>query len=204
MTREELEAGCIRIPCPRCEAGQGEACNKPDGSELHKPHRDRVKAYGAELERARLRAEGDATHRIDSVRWRRVYSACRLELENRAAWTPLAAEQLESMVLNMQEAERARAQAKAKPTTEGSMGQAVPNPAVQVALRYDAQALATASSLKLTPDKRGTSVEVPDAPEDPSPDDGDTPDDELAVIDFAARRLKAAAASKGRRKRAAK
>lgn len=189
MTPEELAAGAQRVTCPRCPAGVGEPCEKPNGDE-RAPHADRVKAYRAELERARRKAEGDALERIEHPRWRRVYSACRLELENRAAWTSLAAEQLEGMVRNMIQAELARTRAEGKPTTEGSMGQAVPNPVVQVALRYDAQALQTAIQLKLTPATRGTSVDLPEADEDPSTDGPEHERDELAEVDELARRRK--------------
>jgi hypothetical protein len=203
-TREELEAGAARIPCPRCPAVTGEPCETPRGVELERPHADRIKAYRAELETARRRAEGDATHRIDHARWRRVYVACRMELEQRAAWTLLAAEQLESMVLNMAQAEVARTKAKASPTVEGSMGQAVANPAVAIALRYDAQALQTAIQLKLTPATRGTSVEVP-AGDDVPQDAPEEERDELAAIDELARRRKARpAGGKAKRKASAK
>lgn len=205
MTSAELAAGAQTVPCPRCPAGVGESCQKPNGDD-RATHVDRIKAYRAEVDRARRKAEGDATERIEHPRWRRVYIACRLELENRAAWTLLAAEQLESMVLNMAEAELARARSKSEPTTEGSMGQKVPNPAVQIALRYDAQALATARALKLTPDTRGTSVEVPDGGEDPTSDASPEEEcDELAAIDLMAERAKRAGkTSKGSRKRATK
>lgn len=181
------EADPLAIACPHCTAAAGEPCERPDGRELAKPHAARRREADRRHAAMRLQAEGDAKHRIEGVRWRRVYAACRLELEARGAWTKLAAEQLESLVLNMEAAELARGKAKVSPTVEGSMGQPVINPAIAVALRYDAQALATARSLKLTPDTRGTSAPADGVGAD-APDEPEEPRDELAELDDLARK----------------
>lgn len=183
-------------PCPRCPAGIRESCFVArTGRELPKPHTDRVKLAQRVEREARQRADGDATKRIESPRFRKVYAAARLELELRNDWTPLAAEQLESLVLNMEAAEDARGKAKAKPTVDGSMGQPVANPLIAVALRYDAQALANARALKLTPDTRGARAGIPGA-DNPAPDDDEDkpPADPLDELDELADRRKAKAA----------
>lgn len=187
----------LSVPCPRCPAGVDELCETPKGVELERPHKDRARRAEHVAEQARLRAEGDAEHRITSKRWRRVYAAARLELEQRAAWTKIAAEQLESVCRNMALAEVLRAKAEAKPIVPGSMGQDVVNPAVDKATRLDAQALATARALKLTPDTRGTSA-APTGDPDAGTDEGGGGEvvDELAELDEVARARKAKAAQR--------
>lgn len=191
----------LRVPCPRCDVSVGEECVTPKGKPA-KAHADRTKLSATLAERARLQADGDAEHRIEGVRWQRLYSSARLELEQRADWSSLAAEQLESVVLNMQAAEDARRQAKGKPLVPGSQGQKVANPAIAAALRYDAQALATARALRLTPDTRGASA--PPLEDEPTADASDAEGDELAALDQLALRRREKAKTKRARRRAAK
>lgn len=187
----------LGIPCPRCSAGREEACVvESTGRELPNPHIGRVRAAAKRAADAKRRAEGDAEERIATPRFRRVYAAARLELEHRSAFTPLAAEQLETVCLNMEAAEMARAKARSDPLVEGSTGQPVANPLIAVALRYDAQALATARALKLTPDTRGHGAPaVPDSSKDDTPAT-DSPLDELSRLDEVALKRKAKAARK--------
>jgi len=148
---------------------------------------------------AKRRAEGEAPERITEHRWRRVYVAARLELEQRGAWTRLAAEQLEALVRNMAAADKARELAEVTPTLEGSTGQTIANPMYGVATKLDAQALITARTLKLTPDTRGTSATaVPDDGADV--DEARPPEelDELAALDELASKRKAKAGGRKR------
>lgn len=190
-------------PCPACPAGRREACFvEGSGRELSKPHAKRVKHAEAEAAKARRRADGDAAERITGPRWRRLYAACRLELEQRGDWTVLAAEQLEGLVHDLQAAADAREERGGKLTTEGSMGQKVAHPNVATELRLEAQALATARSLKLTPDTRGTSAPRP-GDEDVPREDDDGPGeerDELADLDDIARKRRERAAKAGKSK----
>lgn len=186
------------VPCPHCDAGIGEPCLTPSGEDAAGPHARRVKAaerQAAEVERAiveaKRRAEAEAPARIGTKRFQRVYVTCRLELEQRAGWTRLAAEQVEMMVLNMELAAALRAKGKAKPMTKGSTDQDVINPAIKAALALDAQALITARTLKLTPDTRGTSASVQDDGADLDEDRPPKEIDELAKLDELARRRKA-------------
>jgi hypothetical protein len=175
------------VPCPRCTAGVGEPCQTPAGVDAKGPHAKRVKAAERERERQRQRAAQELPdERIGEHRWRRVYLSCRGELEQRGAWTRLAAEQVEAMVRNMAQADKCRAAAEAHPTVPGSTGNTVANPLGKVAIGLDAQALMTARELKLTPNTRGTSATV----EDDADADPDTPPeevDELAGLDDLAR-----------------
>lgn len=197
------------IDCPHCDAQAGEPCTRPDGTPAPAPHARRVKAAernaaeaAAAVEAARRKAEAEAPARIRTKRFQRVYLSGRLELEARAAWTATAREELESMALNMEWAATARA--KLTPSTlvvKGSTGQAVPNPLIAVALKFDAQALITARTLKITPDTRGTSAPADDDA-DAAAADEDRPAtelDELAVLDFAAAKAKKKAGQTGKR-----
>jgi hypothetical protein len=189
------------VPCPHCEAGLHERCfRSTTGAELQAPHKPRVKAAEDVARRARERADGDAAQRIEGARWRRLYSACRLELEQRADWTTLAAEQLETLVRLMAAADGARELAEAKPTVEGSTGQLVAHPLGGRAIQYDAQALAIARSLKLTPDTRGTSAPRPGDEDVPREDAPAEERDELAELDQLARKRKQKAAGVARRR----
>jgi hypothetical protein len=191
-------------PCPACPAGAHEHCFvERTGRELPKPHAKRVKAAELAVARQRRRANADAEERLEPGRWRRLYVACRLELEQRGDWTTLAAEQLEALVRNMRLAEEARAAAEGKPFVEGSTGQTVAHPGTQTATRLDAQALAIASALKLTPDKRGTSAPRP-GDEDIPADAGEetaAERDELAELDDLARKRKEKAERPAKRRR---
>jgi hypothetical protein len=181
-------------PCPLCEAEVRAFCFRPrDGTELKKPHVKRVKVAEEAAAAARKRADGDAQQRLEEPRWRRLFAAIRLELEGRGDWTTLAAEQVETLVRNMRAADGARQLAEANPVVKGSTGQAVANPMGGRAVQYDAQALAIARALKITPDTRGTSA--------PRPGDEDVPQegpederDELAELDDLARKRAAKAA----------
>lgn len=180
------------VPCPQCEAGLRESCYVPrTGRELPRPHARRVKAAQEVLDAARRRADGAATERIEGKRWRRLWTGAHLELEQRGDLTRLALEQLEALVRNMRAADECRKLAEETPVVKGSTGQAVANPMSAQALRYDAQALALAKALKLTPDTRGYS----NAPADDDVDDDDErpPEelDELAELDDLARKRKA-------------
>lgn len=189
----------LAVACPYCPAAAGEPCELPDGEPRNGPHARRVKAAERAAAEARTRAEAEAPERIAEHRWRRVYVAARLELEQRGAWTRIAAEQLETVVRNMAAADNAREAAERKPTVDGSTGQTVANPLWNVALRLDAQALATARSLKLTPDTRGTSAATPDDGADLEEDKRPEDVDELAKLDELARKRKAKAATAGKR-----
>lgn len=191
----------LAIACPQCDAGEGEPCQMPDGEDRKAPHARRVKAaerHAAELERAlaehKRKAEAEAPERIGTLRFRRVYVAARLELEQRAAWTRMAAEQLEMCVRNMEAADKARTDASKRPLVEGSTGQPVTNPLWALAVKLDAQALITARTLKLTPDTRGTSASVQDDGADLDDERPAVELDELAVLDELARKRKAKAA----------
>lgn len=191
------------VPCPQCEAGLHEACFVPrTGRELPRPHSKRVKAAQDVLDAARRRAEGAATERIEGKRWRRLYTAAHVELEQRGDLTRLATEQLETLVRNMRAADECRQLAEATPIVTGSTGQPAANPAGVAALRYDAQALALARSLKLTPDTRGTAAPVDDGADDADDERPPEERDELAELDDLAARRKAKAAKAKPRKRA--
>lgn len=194
------------IDCPVCAAAAGDPCETPSGEVRSAPHVRRVKAAernrqeaARAVEEARKRAEASAPSRIRSKRFQRLYIACRLELEQRGAWTILADEEVESLVLNMELAAAARAKIAGNLVVKGSTGQAVPNPLIATALKFDAQALITARSLKLTPDTRGTSAPTPDELDVDAAagdDDVDRPEierDELAKLDELARKRKAKA-----------
>jgi hypothetical protein len=187
----------LTIGCPYCPAAAGEPCELPSGDARPAgPHVRRVKAAERAVLEAKRRAEGEAPDRIPEHRWRRVYVAARLELEQRGDWTRLAAEQLESLVRNMAQADAARELAETTPTVTGSTGQTVANPMYAIATKLDAQALITARTLKLTPDTRGTSASVPDDGADADEDRPPEELDELAKLDELARHRKAKAAGK--------
>lgn len=167
MTAPAADPGSV--PCPHCPAGVGEPCLKPDGSETDKPHARRLKAAAVHADAAHRRAEAGVPKSIDVERWRRVYVACRLELENAGGWTQLAAEQLEAMVLQMEEAAACRKAVKADRTVTGSTGQPVANPIGAAGGRAAGEALAIAKALKLTPDTRGTRGSTGDVVTDGDP-----------------------------------
>lgn len=193
----------LAVACPRCPAAAGEVCLTPAGAEAKGPHKDRVRAAERQAGQASRRAHAELPdERIAEPRWQRLYLASRGELEQRGAWTRLAREQVETMVRNMALADNCRAAVETRSTVEGSTGQVVANPLAALQLKLDAQALATARALKLTPDTRGTSATVaPDdgaddaAGEDQAPEDVD----ELAPLDELARHRKAKAAGKRKR-----
>lgn len=187
----------LAIGCPACPAAAGEPCELPSGEPRKQgPHVRRVKAAARQLADAKRRAEGEAPDRISEHRWRRVFVAARLELEQRGDWTRLAAEQLEGLVRDLAQADRCRELAETKPTVEGSTGQTVANPMGAMSLKYTAQANITARTLKLTPDTRGTSASVPDDGADIDEDRPAEERDELANLDDLARKRKAKAAGK--------
>jgi len=175
----------LTVHCPRCEAAPGEPCLKPDGRAAQGPHKARQDLAVAEAQRMRQRAEADAPAVLESPRWRRLYVAGRLELEQRGDWTTLAREQLEVLVRAMAKAEELRTVAENAPLTRGSTGQQVENPLWRTAERLDARALAIAKSLKLTADTRSWVAPPDDAgiPGGPEGEAGDELDelDELAV-----------------------
>lgn len=187
----------LAIACPACPAAAGEPCELPSGEPRGQgPHVRRVKAAEKSRLEARRRAEGEAPDRIPGHRWRRVFVAARLELEQRGDWTRLAAEQLEALVRNMAQADSARELAETTPTLLGSTGQTVANPMYAIATKLDAQALITARTLKLTPDTRGTSASVQDDGADADEERPPEELDELAKLDELARLRKAKAAGK--------
>lgn len=178
---DEPKVDPLGPPCPRCKADPGEPCLKPNGDDAAKPHAARVTAAEAQAAKARQEAKEVPT-RIEGARWRRLYRASRMELEQRGDWTALAAEQLESLVLNLEEAAACRAEVKKARTVKGSTGQPVPNPLGSAAGRCDAVALSLAKALKLTPDTRGTSAPAGDVPVG---DDDDEPEGAGVQDDFA-------------------
>lgn len=195
------------VACPQCDVAPGEPCELPNGEPRPSgPHARRVKAAERNarevtraLEEARKRAEAETPSRIRTKRFRRLWAACRVELEQRGDWTVLAREEVESLVLNMELAADCRAAIKSPSDllVKGSTGQAVPNPMLATALKLDGQALITARELKLTPNTRGTSATTPD---DGAIDDAeDRPAvelDELAELDQLAARRKAKSGGK--------
>lgn len=186
------------VPCPRCTAGVGEPCQTPSGEPARGPHAKRVRAAERAAEAARRRAAlEEPDDRIPEHRWMRVYRAGRAELEQRGAWTRLAAEELEALVRNMAQADKARSAAEMQPTLEGSTGQTVANPLYAIAVKLDAQALITARTLKLTPDTRGTTA-TPDDEADADPDVAPAEVDDLAELDDLARHKARKAAARGR------
>lgn len=195
------------VPCPHCTAGVGEPCQTPQGDDASKPHARRVKAAAEHADAAHRRAEAGIPKTIVEGRWRRLYVACRLELETAGGWTQLAAEQLEAMVLQMEEAAACREAVRGDRVVKGSTGQAVANPLGAAGGRAAGEALALAKALKLTPDTRGTRGSTGDVVTDgdqPGPS-GETPPgaDDLAELDdlAARRRLKAAGGAGGRRRK---
>lgn len=170
------------VVCPRCQAQPGEPCLKPDGRPAPGPHKARREAIAAELDAMRRRAENDAPDRITEPRWRRLFVACRIELEQRGDWTALAREQLEAMVRKMAAAEEAATKAERDPVVRGSTGQAVANPLFAIWVRLDSEANRLAKTLKLTPDTRGAAAPRGD---DGAELDGDTGEvgDELDELD---------------------
>lgn len=188
----------LAAACPHCEAAPGEVCLKPDGEDAPRPHARRVKAAERDAIEARKRAENSAPDRIEGDRWRRLFVACRLELEQRGQWTKLAAEQLEVLVRSMSQAETAREACERAPVVQGSTGQPVPNGLWSTMRTLDAQALAIARALKLTPDTRGTSAGNVDPDELPAGAGGDDAQDQddLAALDQLAAKRKAKAAKR--------
>lgn len=192
----------LAIPCPKCEAGKDERCYvSRSGRILPRPHRDRIRLAETREKEARRRADGDASHRIEGPRFRRVYANCRLMLEARGDWTDLNAETLEAMVLDMEAAAKARMGARREPLVAGSTTNKVANPLFGVHLRLSASALASARALKLLPETMPAKAPRV-AAEDTPPGEDDAPDvekDPLAVLDDLAadaRRRKAGKAGK--------
>lgn len=202
MTAPAAEPGSV--PCPHCPAGVGEPCLKPDGSEAGKPHARRLKAAEVHADAAHRRAEAGIPKSIDVARWRRVYVACRLELEAAGGWTQLAAEQLEAMVLMLEEAAACRKAVKAERTVEGSTGQQVANPLGAAGGRAAGEALALAKALKLTPDTRGTRGSTGDVVTDgdqPGPSGESSPGaDDFADLDEVAAKRRQRVGGGGRRR----
>lgn len=193
------------VTCPHCHADPGDPCLKPDGEDAPAPHARRVKEAQREAAAAARRAQSDVPATVDAAGadWRRVYVACRSELELKGQWTKLGAKQLTAMVLNMAQADACRVATDAEPMVDGSQGQKVPNGLWATQTRLDSQALAIARALKLTPDTRGTSATGgADGDEDDRPpaDTGEAEDrDALAQLDELAERRK----KPGARRRAA-
>lgn len=188
----------LAAACPHCEAAPGEVCLKPDGEDAPRPHARRARAAERDAIEARKRAENSAPDRIEGDRWRRLYVACRLELEQRGQWTKLAAEQLEVLARTMSQADTAREACEREPVVKGSTGQPVPNGLWSTMRTLDAQALAIARALKLTPDTRGTSAGNVDdeLPAGVGADDEPAERDDLAVLDQLAEKRKAKAAKR--------
>lgn len=195
----------LAVPCPHCPAAISEACVNPKGDELERPHAKRIRAAELQADAQRRRAEAGVPKSITAERWRRVYVACRMELENAGGWTQLAAEQLEAMVLQMEEAAECREAVRGSRTVTGSTGQTVANPLGAAGGRAAGEALALAKALKLTPDTRGTRGSTGDVVTD-----GDTPGasgesspgaDDFGELDelAAARRRKAGAGGRRRK-----
>lgn len=188
MTPESTDLS-VECPRPSCRAGIGEPCLKPDGRPAAGPHKARTEAIARDLEERQAHAEEDTPERIKEPRWRRLYAACRLELEARGDWTTLAREQLEVMVRNMSTADACRELAGNNPVVRGSTKQAVANPLFAIQVRLDAEALRVAKALKLTPDSRGASAPGAADLGDGTGDDADR--DPLDELDELAIRRKA-------------
>jgi hypothetical protein len=193
----------LGVECPRCGTDPGEPCLTPRGEDATRPHKARQEHADKVAAAAIARAEGDAVHRIENVRMRRIYVACRLELEQRGAWTKLAAAELEDLVHKLELGETSRDAAASEPFVAGSMGQLVPHPGHALAVRYGDAALKLAKALKVTPDTRGTSAPVPEddtvearAGEADSPDAAAEERDELSAIDELALARKRKASSR--------
>lgn len=195
----------LGVPCPHCPADVGERCVKPSGDEVDKPHSRRVKAAAIEADKAQRRAEAGIPKSITEPRWRRLFVACRLELETAGGWTQLAAEQLEAMVLMMEEAAACRLAVRDARTVTGSTGQPVANPLGAAGGRAAGEALALAKALKLTPDTRGTRGSTGDVVTDgdqPGPSGEAQPGaDEFAELDDLAARRRLKAGDGGRRRK---
>lgn len=181
-----MSAEPTSVACPRCDVGIGEQCERPDGTPA-KPHADRVKRAAHE---ARQRAAADVPEAIVEDRWKRLYRACRLELEQRGDWGKLAAEQLLAMTLNMRHADEARDTASHGAVVTGSTGQKAAHPLWRVAATLDDKALAQAKALKLTPDTRGTSV--PEGANEAADSGNDEDADEFGPLDEVSRQRQAA------------
>jgi hypothetical protein len=194
----------LGVECSRCGTDPGEPCLTPKGENAVRPHKARQEHAEKVAAQAIARAEGDAEHRLEDPRMRRIYVGCRLELEHRGAWTKLAAAELEDLVEKLALAEKMRKDAAAEPFVAGSMGQLVPHPGHALAVRYGDAALKLAKALKVTPDTRGTSAPVPDdtvvegKAAEAEPDAAAEERDELSKIDDLARYRKAKAAGRKR------